>query len=306
MYEHALDYWANVDPSQQRFYYHRAVAQYTSKVFSSNQTVVASACITKRIAVILVGRLTCAREMMPLIRSLSVSADLFIISSDEIPEELAAISRYSGAYPSNWLIPNLTPSMYQWFNLAHGLDIVNSLEKKNLSRYTHILKIRADYCFFQPEQLLIDISDSYDFQCSSDKVFGGPRDMMMTFRSFPAFILAESFGQQRLYSPMDIHQVLCSDDSFKWYGFRFPRQLVGDIHSVDALREVLSLNRHDLWSQLLTWQPSSSATYLDYIELFKGATTFASEVMFARFLNKLSLPVCSRDSLLGFLRNDRK
>ena len=59
---------------------------------------------------------------------------------------------------------------------------------------------------------------------------------MMLLR-FYLSLLNTYFGKNITHQQFNLQQILRSDDSFKWYGFKFPTDIFGIPNSVEALRE---------------------------------------------------------------------
>lgn len=196
--------------------------------------------------------------------------------------------------------------MQQWHKLTSALAMIRSKESRVGRRYTHILKLRTDFHHVQPRRLLRELVAADGLVCSSDKVFGGRRELMLLFAGFYSAIAGWFDQKEQDYWPINVPPILVSDDSSKWYGMAFPRELVGQPSSVLELRELLQRGGARMAEALQKWRPPETAdpTKL-YWRLFQGHPRFASEVCFARFLNFNSIPAHSCPGLLGFLRSDR-
>lgn len=257
-----------------------------------------------RIAILLPGELRCLGSSLPFFESLSRTSDLFVCTSSaysvvakQLPGELLLVDRE----------PDLpTAAMHQWHKLSLALGMVRAREQRTGRRYTHILKLRTDFHHVQPRCLLRELVAADGLVCASDKVFGGHRELMLLFEGFYGLIYGWFYQKEQHYWPISVSSILQSDDSVKWYGMSFPRQLVGQPSTVDELRHVLSRGGSNLAKALLQWQPDPGADSTQlYWRLFQGHPRFASEVCFARFLNFNSIPAHSCPGLLGFLRSDR-
>ena len=180
-------------------------------------------------------------------------------------------------------------------------------------KYTHILKLRSDFHHVKPKYLLKELVSADGILCSSDKVFGGGRELMMLFEGFYAGI-SGWFDQKELdYWPINTETILNSDDSSKWYGMNFPKHLVGQPSSVEKLREVLTIGGQGLAKALQNWRPDQKIDKFNYDQYYieqlhrivPGHPRFASEVCFARFLNFNGITTHNSPGLIGFLRSDR-
>ena len=259
-----------------------------------------------RIAVVLSGELRCLAQSKAFFKALSRHTDLFVCTS-------AAFINAAKDLPATELKavhqePNLPlGAMQQWHKLALALAMVRARERRLGRRYTHILKLRTDFHHAEPRHLLAELVATDGLIAASDKVFGGPRDLMLLFEAFPAAISAWFNQPQYHYWPINLDPILRSDDSIKWYGMAFPMQLVGRPASVDALRKVLSQGGRTLAEALLRWQPPTADPALasSCVRFVQGHPRFASEVFFARFLNFNGLAVNSTPGVSGFLRRDR-
>lgn len=254
-----------------------------------------------KIAIILTGELRCIEKSRELIKSLANYVDLFIATTYDFSNiSLGQKLCLTVEDDANLQIG----SMQQWHKLSKGLEAVRNYEIENKKRYTHIMKLRSDYHFIDPRDLLKDLVDSEGILCSSDKIFGGSRDLMFLFYGFPKLILSVFNNNECRYWPINIDHILMSDDSFKWYGMNFPVELVGNPSTVSELRYILSRQYSEIGSSLLTWIPKDPDTP-EFSKLFIGHKYFASEICFARFLNFNAIPVTFKKSIAGFLRHDR-
>ena len=125
---------------------------------------------------------------------------------------------------------------------------------------------------------------------------------MMTLTSFYSNLIRCYYNREEDYWPINLKQVLDSDDAIKWYGMNWPVELVGKPQSTDAWRKDLDTRFHELSKALHEFRPGPSTTYH---RLFQGHPKFASEVCFARFLNSKGIPFRDCYSLRGFLYKDR-
>lgn len=262
-----------------------------------------------RIAIVLSGELRCLQHTMPLLQALARSADLFTCTS-------AGFATLARQLPGALIVVDPEPrlpmgAMQQWHKLAVSLAMVREQEIRNGQRYTHILKLRSDFHHVNPRRLLDELVAADGLICASDKVFGGRRELMLLFEGFYPAITGWFDEQEQRYWPINVAQILRSDDSAKWYGMVFPQELVGLPASVDELRAVLSSGGKALTDALLRWKPPASQ-HLDQLymhqlhRLSAGYPRFASEVCFARFLNFNAIPAHHSPGLLGFLRSDRR
>ena len=259
-----------------------------------------------RIAVVLPGELRCLSRSRAFFKALRRHADLFVCTS-------VAFATAAEGLPATELQvvdrePNLpTGAMQQWHKLALALAMVRARENHRGRRYTHILKLRTDFHHAEPRHLLAELVAADGLIAASDKVFGGPRDLMLLFEAFPAAITAWFDQRQHHYWPINPDPILRSDDSIKWYGMAFPKQLVGQPATVDALRQVLIQGGSALAEALLRWQPPTDDPALTHscMRFVQGHPRFASEVCFARFLNFNGIAVNSTPGVSGFLRSNR-
>ena len=198
-------------------------------------------------------------------------------------------------------------SMKQWHKLSLALELVKKAEKRRGQRYLHLLKLRSDYFFVHPKNLLVDVVQACQEADSglvgaSDKVFAGPRDLMMLFQGFFRGLDGWFDNREKHYWPINLSQVLTSDDSLKWYGMNWPVELIGQPETTEAWRQLLNEGGDGLATALAQFQPKPNTRYH---RLFKGHARFASEVSFARFLNFNGIPFRDCRSLRGFLYSDR-
>ena len=197
--------------------------------------------------------------------------------------------------------------MKQWFKISLALKLVREQEKKQSYKYDSILKLRTDYFFSHPKYILKDIIKA----CScpntglvgaSDKVFGGSRDLMMTLTGFSSIMETFFYEIENDYWPINLEQVILSDEALKWYGMNWPVELIGQPESIKKWKERLIEGGENLAKDLSKFKPKPNTKYH---QLFKGNPKFASEVSFARFLNFNGIPFRDCYSLRGFLYRDR-
>lgn len=262
-----------------------------------------------RIAVVVPGEMRCYRQSEKFFKSLGAHTDIFICTSrafanaaEQLPfSELKVIDQE----PNHKI-----GAMQQWHKLAVTLSMVRSHEKRIRRRYTHILKLRSDFHHVQPRDLLNELVSTDGLICSSDKVFGGGREIMMLFEGFYAAIYGWFDQQEERYWPINIDAILKSDDSCKWYGMNFPKKLVGQPKTVEDLRKILSSGGENLAKALQQWRPNDNSNMLNQYSkqlhrLVPGHPRFASEICFARFLNFNGIKTQNSPGMLGFLRSDR-
>ena len=284
----------------------RAVNHYAPQLLRQGRISHRSRPWGSRIAVVLPGELRCLNQSQAFFQALGRQADLFVCTSKAFAEP-------AGSLPAAELQvvdpePNLPMgAMQQWHKLAMALAMVRARENRTGRRYTHILKLRTDFHHIQPRHLVTELVAADGLIAASDKVFGGRRDLMLLFEGFPAAITAWFDQREHRYWPINADPILSSDDSIKWYGMAFPKQLVGQPTSVDHLRQVLRQGGSALADALLRWQPSTDDQDLAQhcVRFVQGHPRFASEVCFARFLNFNAVPVHSSPGVTGFLRSDR-
>ena len=267
-----------------------------------------------RPAILITGQLRCLNKSRLLIKKLSRSSDIFIVTTKKYKREALSISSRKQTFiveenHEAAMVDSNLPfnTMKQWHKLAIGLELIELEEKKAKKRYTHILKIRSDYYFAHPENILQDLrgssNSSRGLVGASDKVFGGRRDYMMLMKGFFDGILGWQMNMNNIYWPIALDQILNSDESIKWYGFNWPKDLIGTPKTVDELRNLLLKNYSVLKRKLQLFKPDAFTTYH---KLFIGNEDFASEVAFARHLNLVGIPFNECYGLRGFLYKNRR
>ncbi len=265
-------------------------------------------------ALLLTGELRCLCRSGPLLRQLSEQADLFIVTTaayaaaaqqltqtdqilimDHVPSEAQRDQRFP------------VGSMKQWHKLHLALQLVQAAEQRRGRRYSHLLKLRSDYFYVRPQRLMKDVIQqtrhpNAGLVGASDKVFAGPRDLMMLFQGFFQSLEGWFDDREQHYWPINLPQVLASDDALKWYGMNWPVDLVGRPETTEAWRQRLFEGGDALAAALAQFKPGPNTAYHRF---FKGHPRFASEVSFARFLNFNGIPFRDCHSLRGFLYSDR-
>ena len=269
---------------------------------------------TRNIALALVGELRCLGRSVDLLRLLSRQADLFIVTTDNYRHAAAQLSDAA----QTLIIEDdhehcevdgalAVPSMKQWHKLHLALQLIRSHEERLHHRYRFILKLRSDYFFVHPQRMLKRFvaacrNPQAGLVGASDKVFGGRRDLMMLLQGmFPA--IPGWFDQRETtYWPINLEQVLQSDDSIKWYGMNWPQELVGKPNHPLRWRKDLINRRESLVHALASYRHTTSSRYH---RLLVGHERFASEICFSRYLNFCGIPFRDCRALRGLLYMDR-
>ena len=253
-----------------------------------------------KFAVVIPGELRCFESSYKFLSGLSKFADIFICTNNEFTDKALSLSRNVYIIENE---PELeVASMHQWHKLYMCLGQVKRQEVINKCHYEYILKLRTDFYLVKPQNILQDLMNAKGkIICSSDKIFGGSRDTMMLFEGFYLSLLNTYFGKNITHQQFNLQQILRSDDSFKWYGFKFPTDIFGIPNSVEALREKIT--------SIVLANPNypfkNFGSTENTFSFFKGHNTFPSEICFARFINSLGIPVQSSAGFQGFLREDR-
>ena len=264
-------------------------------------------------AVLITGELRCLSRSFNFFKRISNHSDLFIVTSEKYsnlahsltkPEMVFIVEKdeYELEVDANCSIG----SMRQWHKLSIGLNLICQAELRLHKLYSHILKLRTDYFYAHPENLIRHFERHSTKSCSlvgaSDKVFGGRRELMMTLRAFFQAINPWFLNKEDDYWPINAAQIIASDDALKWYGMNWPVECIGQPETTESFRQCLLEGGNSLANKLSVFQPKSTTTYH---RLFKGHPQFASEVSFARFLNFNGIPFRDCYSLRGFLYSDR-
>lgn len=288
----------------------RAVNQHAPELLVPNRISRLGPTWGSRIAVVVPGELRCYLKSKEFFKTLGRNADVFICTNktfDNAARQLAATE--VKVVESE---PNLPMgAMQQWHKLLLTLSMVRAQENRTGRQYTHILKLRSDFHHVQPRHLLSELVSADGLICSSDKVFGGRRELMMLFEGFYAAIYGWFDQREQQYWPINVDTILNSDDSSKWYGMNFPKELVGQPTTVEELRAALQSGGTALAKSLQQWKPCEDSNrqqlYSKQLHrLVPGHPRFASEICFARFLNFNGIRTQNTPGMLGFLRSDRQ
>ena len=269
---------------------------------------------TRRIALALIGELRCFHRSAELLKHLSRQADLFIVTTHNFRHEAAQLTHAARIL----IVENLNherevdaalavPAMKQWHKLHLALQLIRNHEERLHQRYRFILKLRSDYFFVHPQQMLKRFvaacrTPQAGLVGASDKVFGGRRDLMMLLQGlFPA--IPGWFDQRETtYWPINLEQVLRSDDAIKWYGMNWPQELVGQPDHPLRWRQALIHGGASLGHALARYRHTPSSRYH---RLLVGHERFSSEICFSRYLNFCGIPFRDCRALRGLLYMDR-
>lgn len=265
-----------------------------------------------RIAFLLPGELRCIERSKPLLQAFKKQGDLFICTTSTYetsatnlkPTALAVIEQSSILCSAEKDLP--VASMRQWHKLAACMNLMLQKESERGLLYTHLVKLRSDYYYLQPQSLIKELSalgkePLSGLIGSSDKVFAGPRNLMLLMQGFWHALSGHYLDRSLNNCPINLEPILKGDESAKWYGLGFPERLVGCPETVDELKATLIQGGPRL-SQALAqpWLPDEPL-----IKFFSGHPRFPSEVAFARFLNFNGIPMRNTPGLRGFLYSDR-
>ena len=198
-------------------------------------------------------------------------------------------------------------AMLQWQKLQSALELVCLEEKRRGKKYSSIVKMRTDYYYAHPKNMVNKINKQLNkvdtgIIGASDKTFAGSRDNMMLLRTFANLLEPIFYNRSHHYLPINIAQVINSDVSCKWYGMKWPVDIIGKPKSIENLWKTLKLKEHEFTKLFDEFVPKESS---EYISFFKGDNQFASEISFAYFLNAAGIPFNDCISLRGFLYSDR-
>lgn len=268
-----------------------------------------------RFALVLIGELHCFQRSESLLRQLSQEADLYVVTSERfraVAEDLAPPRQRKiiEDHPKETSVDQNLPvnSMKQWHKLSLALNLIRKHEQIQKQKYQYILKLRSDYFYAHPDKMLSSLvkqcrSPNGGLVGASDKVFGGRRDQMMLmeglFQAIPLW-----FDQRETeYWPINLQQVLESDDAIKWFGMNWPKDIVGTPGDPTSWREILREGGQKLAAELAAFRPSPTT---EYHRILRGHERFASEICFSRFLNFCGVSFQDCRGLRGFLYNDRK
>jgi hypothetical protein len=270
-----------------------------------------------RIAVVIPGDLRCIARNMALFQELLKYCDLFICTSERsrmTTKELKDLPDLKiRIVPDAVHLP--FGAMQQWMRLKESLDMVEQAESQKKISYTHIVKLRTDYFYANPTELLTSVGKIVSgIEACSDKVFAGDRKTMMGMRAFYDSIMDYVVDKNYKF-PVNIHQIIRSDDCFKWFGMLLPIKILNDVTQPDQFRTYLSNSDKTAISNMATevsrfnQSPKSEKgkrlMQTLYDTVAAGEKVFASEICFAAFLNKMNITVRWNPSLSGILWSDR-
>ncbi len=270
-----------------------------------------------RLAVVIPGDLRCIDRNMALFQELLKYCDLFICSSERSRMATRELKDLPGLKIS--IVPDAVHlpfgAMQQWMRLKESLDMVEQAERQKKISYTHIVKLRTDYFYANPAELLKSVGKIVSgIEACSDKVFAGDRKTMMSMRAFYDNIM--DFVVDKDYKfPVNIHQIIRSDDCFKWFGMLLPEKVLNGATMTDQFRTNLSkfdqtaisnmATEVSLFNQSPKAEKGKRLMQTLYDNVAAGEKVFASEICFAAFLNKMNITVRWNPSLSGILWSDR-
>ena len=198
-------------------------------------------------------------------------------------------------------------AMNQWIKLEIGLELIKRQEEINSKMYTHIAKLRTDYYYSSPKFILRELTKSLNnpktgLLGASDKVFAGRRDTFMVLEGYCRAMEPWFYENKRDFWPINIKQVIGSDESLKWYGMKWPKKIIGNPKSIRDMIHFLKSNRIFVEECMANHKEEDNS---ESWHLFKGDRKFASEVSFAQYLNFTGITFCETKALRGFLYSNR-
>lgn len=268
-----------------------------------------------RFAVLITGELRCINRSGPLFRALSKRADLFIVTTADYRDRALQLTSANRIlivddHPLETKRDQAVPvnSMKQWHKLELAWRLLREEENQRGATYRYVIKLRSDYHIVHPKALLKLVRRACSHPDSglvgaSDKVFGGRRQTMQLLEGFFEAIPDWFDQREKEYWPINLKQVLASDDALKWYGMNWPADLVGRPPTPSLWRRQLEAAEPSLAEALSKRRDHGSE---HFHRLLKGHTRFASEICFSRFLNFCGIPFRDCKGLRGFLYNDRQ
>lgn len=270
-----------------------------------------------RVAIIIPGMLRCLHRSLPLLKSLISHCDLFICTSPEFETDAESLQKEGlvriKIVKDNPELPAI--AMQQWMRMNECLKMLKEQESETGIQYTHIIKVRTDFYFLNPEKILDVITglNSGLLMCS-DKVFGGKRNDMLRFQEFYQKIM-DYYVDSSQWFDINLRQILRSDDSFKWFGLLFPESVAGEIKHPEEMRYLITKNGVDFYQDHIdrSMKKPADNRLLEGCRLMRtlydesppGKKVFASEICFAAFLNRENTDVHWSPNFSGILWHDR-
>jgi len=265
-------------------------------------------------ALLITGELRCLNRSEPLFQALKKRADLFVVTTADFREKALQLTSRERILiveddPIEAERDRQAPvnSMKQWHKLELGWRLIRAKEARRGFLYDHVIKLRSDYHFVHPKTLLKSVrracrQPNSGLVGASDKVFGGRRQTMQVLEGLFAAIPGWFDRREHEYWPINLKQVLESDDALKWYGMNWPLKLTGTPPTPSLWRGQLETAEPSM-AQALSKRRDKSAE--QFHKLLKGHPRFASEICFSRFLNFCGIPFRDCKGLRGFLYSDR-
>ncbi|MCB4389378.1 hypothetical protein [Synechococcus sp. MU1617] len=267
-----------------------------------------------RFAVLITGELRCLNRSGQLFRALKKRADLFVVTTAEFrdralqltsPERTLIVEDHPLETKRDQAVP--VNAMKQWHKLELAWRLLRKEENQRGATYRYVIKLRSDYHIVHPKAVLKSVRRACRHPDSglvgaSDKVFGGRRQSMQMLEGFFDAIPGWFDQREKDYWPINLKQVLASDDSVKWYGMNWPAELIGRPPTPSLWRRKLEKIDPSL-VQALGNRRNQGPEH--FHRLLRGHPRFASEICFSRFLNFCGIPFRDCKGLRGFLYSDR-
>jgi hypothetical protein len=270
-----------------------------------------------RVAVVIPGMLRCLKRTLPLLKALLSRCDVFICTSPEYAAHAESLQKEgfvrTKIVKDNPRLP--ANAMQQWMRMNECLQMLKERESETGIQYSHIIKVRTDFYFLNPEKILNEITGlSSGLLMCSDKVFGGKRNDMLRIQEFYHKIM-DYYVDGSHWFDIRLQQIERSDDSFKWFGLLLPDSLTGDVKHPEELRTMIMKNGVDFYQDFFdkTVKQSADSKTLKGRRLMRtlydnsppGKKVFASEICFAAFLNQQNIDAHWSPYFSGILWYDR-
>jgi len=262
-------------------------------------------------AVLIPGRLRCWDKSKDLIYSIAEKNKVFIMTDDsdkkiinDIDHKNIYVTNIDDSVYQNQLskIPNV--SLNQYFKLKCAIDEIYKYEKKNSVFFKNFIKIRSDFFYYNPENLLDmrkENNEDYLF-AQSDLNFSGRREFFLPLRNFYDFSewTYNNDFHNLDFMPINPTQIIKSDPgSTKFNLLKFPEEIVETLMTrptSEYIHEKVKKN----YDKALKYKYNSN----DKFKLTGSPGYVATEQSFAWFLNLIGIPCKTHLKYSGFIMHN--
>lgn len=265
-------------------------------------------------AILLPGRLRDWNLSKDLIYSLANRSKIFIMTDrtdKEIIDNINHVNIYKtiiedSEYRYEYAnMPNIVFSQY--LKLRSAIKEVYKYEKKYFFSFKNFIKLRTDYFYLNPDQLL-NMSHENNEEClfsQSDLNFSGRREFFLPLQNYYEFAEWSYFNNfhNLQYIPVNPYQIIKSDPGATKYNWlMFPKEIIGKTKTTKPSGEYIKnmINKNFKTSLKYKFKVNNK------MKETAGNGFFPSESSFALFLNLIGIVCKTHTKFIGHIIPNQK